>query len=421
MRSIFLLGVVLFLLLRGFRSPFLFVLAYVWASIFTPQQVAYSIISSIPISFIFAALSFGSVFFLKKVDYIKWRSQSIIAGGFAVWMTVTLLWAVVPEAAYFKWDWAVKGIIFTIIIPNFVRNRQDFEAFIWTILISGMAHCIAFGAKVMLSGGGYGVPLGLVAGNTGYGEGSTLAMFSVSLIPMVMYLYFHQTLLPQPRFVKLMLVTFLVFSLLSAIGTYARTALVCLVVLASCLIYYGKRRLVNVILVLIFVGVIYPFIGAGWADRMSSIDNNSEVSAMGRVAVWKWVIDYVKTHPWGGSFDMYRINSYTMDLPDGSVLTVANKAFHSIYFEVLGEGGIPGILIFIALIGVTIMTFMRHKKILEATGELWLGDAGRYLLISTLVFLAGGVFIGVAFQSYFYYLVALSAAYINLGKKYEHA
>lgn len=421
MRGLFLLGVMLLLVLWGFRVPLLFVLAYVWASIFTPQQVAYSFINSIPISFVFAALSFGAFIFLKRVDYIGWRSQSIITGLFSVWMTITLLWAVAPESAYFKWDWAIKSIAFTIIIPHFIRTREDFESFIWTILISGMAHCISFGAKVMLSGGGYGIPLGLVAGNTGYGEGSTLAMFSVSLIPMAIYLYLHQTLLPQRLLAKWMLGFFVVFLLLSAIGTYARTALVCLAVLAACFIYYGKRRLVSVVLVLVMAGIVYPFVDAGWTGRMSSIDNENEVSAMGRVAVWKWVIDYVTSHPLGGSFDMYRINSYSMTLPDGSVLQVENKAFHSIYFEVLGEGGVPGLLIFLALIGVTLVAFMRHKKILMLTDEYWLGDAGRYLLMSTIVFLAGGVFIGVAFQSYFYYLAALSAAYINLGMKYARA
>jgi O-antigen ligase len=218
-----------------------------------------------------------------------------------------------------------------------------------------------------------------------------------------------------------MLGSFVVFLLLTAIGTYARTALVCLAVLATCFVYYGKRRLLSVLLVIILAAIAYPFIDSGWLERMSSINDDSETSAMGRVAVWKWVMEYVATHPWGGSFDMYRINTYAMELPDGSVLQVAGKAFHSIYFEMLGEGGVPGFLMYAALIALTLFSFMRHGKVLAATGESWLGDAGRYLLICTLVFLAGGAFIGVAFQSYFYYLAALSAAYTNLGTKYARA
>lgn len=418
MRGIFLLAVVSFFLILGFSSPIIFVLGYVWASIFTPQLVAYSIIPSIPISFIFALLAFSAFLMLKRVEYIRWRAQSVVTGIFSVWMTVTLLWAVAPDAAYYKWDWAVKSIAFTIIIPFFIRDKKDLEVFIWTILISGMAHCIVFGVKVVLSGGGYGIPLGLVGNNTGFGESSTLAMFSVSLIPMAMYLYFNQTLVRKRRLIKLLLGVFVVFLLLTSIGTYARTAVVCLVTLAAALIYYGKRRLLSVMLVIVMAGVIYPFIDADWVARMSSINSGVDTSAMGRIAVWRWVIEYVISHPLGGSFEMYRINEYSMLLSDGSILHIDRKAYHNIFMEVLGEGGIPGFVMFLVLAGLTLAAFMRHKKVLQNTGERWLGDVGRYLLICTLVYLIGGLFIGVAFQSYFYYLVALSAAYINLGVKY---
>lgn len=421
MRGIFLLGVILAIILLGARAPYLFVLGYVWASIFTPQLLAYSIIPSIPISLIFALLSFCAFFIQKKERHIVWRPQSIIVGLLAVWMTATLLWAVAPDAAYSKWDWAIKSIAFTIIIPFFIRGKIELELFIWVILISGMAHCMSFAAKVVLSGGGYGVPLGLVGGNTGYGEGSTLAMFSVSLVPLAIYLYFHQTLINNERLVKWMLIAFIVFSLLTAIGTYARTGLVCMAVLAACLIYYGRRKLLSALVVVVLAGVVYPFIDTEWLTRMSSINSDVDQSAMGRVAVWKWVIEYIAYHPLGGSFEMYRINSYAMELSDGSVLRVASKAFHNIYIEVLGEGGILGFVMFVLIILMTLMAFMRHKKILVTSGEQWLGDVGRYLLICTLIYLVGGLFIGVAFQSYFYYLVALSAAYVNLSAKYESA
>lgn len=418
MRGLLLLGVIVMLFVWGFRTPLLFVLTYVWASIFTPQLVAYSIVTSIPISLIFGILSFAAFFTLKKVPHIQWRAQTIITGLLAAWMTLTLLWAVVPSSAVIKWDWAIKSIAFTIIIPHFIRDRRDLEAFIWTLVIAGMAHCIAFGAKVILSGGGYGMSLGLISGNTGYGEGSTLAMFSVSLIPLVLYLFFHQTLLPHRRMVRWMLGSFIFLLMMTAIGTYARTALVSLFVLALCFIYYGKKRFLILVIIILLSALAIPFIDADWLERMHSINDDTEASAMGRVAVWLWVLEYITTHPWGGSFDMFLINSYSITLQDGSELTVLGKAFHSIYFEMLGEGGVPGFLMYAALIVLTLTAFMRHKKIETATGWIWLSDAGKYLLIATLVFLAGGAFIGVAFQSYFYYLVALSAAYLNLEKKY---
>ena len=100
MRGIFLLGVILLLMYWGFRKPIIFVLAYVWASIFTPQHVAYSIITSIPISLIFGLAAFVAFLKLQKVPYIRWRSQSVLTGALAIWMTLTLLWAVVVIALF---------------------------------------------------------------------------------------------------------------------------------------------------------------------------------------------------------------------------------------------------------------------------------------------------------------------------------
>ena len=342
MRGLFLLAVIVLLLLWGFRSPLIFVLGYVWASIFTPQQVAYSIVSSIPVSLIFGALSFGAFFFLKKPGHIKWRAQSIITGVLAAWMTLTLLWAVAPESAFIKWDWAIKSIIFTTIIPHFLQSRKDLEAFIWTIVVSGMAHCIPFGIKVMLSGGGYGINLGLIGGNSGYAESSTLSMFSVSIISMCVYLYLHQTLIPHRRLTKLMLASFIVFLVLTAVGTYARTALVCLAVLGITFALFSKRKIWAMVFLMLLTAIVLNFTGDSGVDRMSSINDGSESSAMGRIAVWKWVIEYIAQHPLGGSFVMYVINSYSLLLLDGTILTVEGKAFHSVYFEMLGEGGVPG-------------------------------------------------------------------------------
>lgn len=131
------------------------------------------------------------------------------------------------------------------------------------------------------------------------------------------------------------------FLLLTAIGTYARTAVICFAALTVCLIYYGRRRFLSLVLVVLLVAITYPFVDADWVGRMSSINSDVDTSAMGRVAVWKWVIEYVASHPFGG-FEMYRINSYSMLLADGSVLNVKGKAYHNIYIEVLGEGEFLG-------------------------------------------------------------------------------
>ena len=65
-----------------------------------------------------------------------------------------------------------------------------------------------------------------------------------------------------------------------------------------------------------------------------------------------WTIDYVKEHPFGGGFEAYRQNQIRYDIVavkgQGASTTVKrdltvdkSRAYHSSYFEMLGEQGFP--------------------------------------------------------------------------------
>jgi O-antigen ligase len=140
-----------------------------------------------------------------------------------------------------------------------------------------------------------------------------------------------------------------------------------------------------------------------------------EGSAMGRVAAWKWTIGYVSDHPFGGSFDVFRINRFELELRDGTLLDIAGKAFHSIYFEILGELGVPGLVLFLLIVAVTILTLLTLKNNHSAS-HAWSRDASLAILMAMIIYLVGGIFIGVAFQPYFYYLVAISVGLRNASE-----
>lgn len=419
MRGIFLLSIYMAIIALGFNASFIFVLGYVWVDIFTPQHIAFSILSSIPVSLILGLCVFISFFRLPKDEWVKARAITWITLLFGLWMTATLFWAEVPGPALGKWDWAFKSVMFSSLVPFFLRSRVHIEAMLWTIVVSGIAHCIPFGIKVLLSGGGYGKPLGLIMGNSGYGEGSTLALISICLIPMCLYLYKNQTLVPNVRLAKVMLAGFIALALLTSIGTYARTGLISIGVLGLLLIMRSKAKLTYLAIVVVAGGLISLITSDAWLGRMGTIGDDSEDSAMGRVAVWQWTANYVLSHPMGGSFEVYRINETKLVLGDGSVLSVAGKAFHSIYFEILGETGIPGIVMYLSIVLLARSSFARIVK-RAATGEdAWITEASRYLLFTLYVFLVGGAFIGIGFQSFFYYVAALSVAMLNLSDRMQ--
>lgn len=194
----------------------------------------------------------------------------------------------------------LKAYFFSCLIPIFIRTKNQVDSIIWVIVLSAMVHCIPYGAKVLLSGGGYRANYSLVGGNTGFGEGSTLSLLAVVMIPLCLYLIKFDSILDKSRIAKLFLIGCISAALIASLGTFARTGLISMAALAVSLIFLLKRRVVYLTVASVIGFLLISLMGEEWGVRMNTIGDGGEHSAMGRVAVWKWTWEYVLRHPFGG-------------------------------------------------------------------------------------------------------------------------
>jgi probable O-glycosylation ligase (exosortase A-associated) len=414
MRDLFILLVFLSFFWYGIRAPFVLLLGYVWVDIFTPQLVSYGFLRTIPVSQVIGIVAFITIVLNPPPIRLLGNRAILLMFVFGLWMTLTLLWAEVPIASYEKWNWALKNVWVACLVPLFIRSRIELEALIWTIVLAGMANCIPFGIKILISGGGYGQAKGLIEANSGYGESSTLAMFAVTLIPLCLYLIKHSQIITMNIGAKLMLWGFILSALLTSLGTFARTGLVCSAILGIALFLRSKRKLQYATVTIIAVIALSTILGDQWAERMNTISDGTDTSSMGRIAAWMWAWEYVQTNPFGGSFRVEQINYFVMTLSNGQTLEISGKAFHNIFFEVLAETGFPGIFLFSLITITSILSLNRTRKISSLQEHEWIRDISATMLISIIIFLAGGMFIGIAFQSYFYYLASVSVVIMNI-------
>jgi O-antigen ligase len=149
---------------------------------------------------------------------------------------------------------------------------------------------------------------------------------------------------------------------------------------------------------------------------------DADESASTRLAVWKWTIEYAKTHPFGGGFNAYLGNHIRYDLktsPDagsaGAPAAAATpkvevdkaRAYHSAYFEMLGEQGYFGLALWLAinLIGIVRMEVVR-RRYRDPDGAFgWAGPLAAALQSGHIVYLLGAAFIAIAFQPFIYMLI----------------
>jgi len=148
-------------------------------------------------------------------------------------------------------------------------------------------------------------------------------------------------------------------------------------------------------------------------------DYQQDQSASTRLAIWQWTFDYAVENPFGGGFEAYRQNRLRIELTgsqeagsveriEREVVADQGRAYHSAYFEMLGEQGFPGLALFLLLhaYGVIRMEALRRRYRAAGGEDAWISPLAGALQTAHLVYLTGALFIGIAFMPFMFMLMS---------------
>lgn len=420
MRDLFFVAYLAVLLGFGLKRPFIFVLAYAYVDIVAPQRLSYYMLNAIPISLVVAALAVGGWLLSDDKKGLRLAPRQALMIAMLAYAGFTTLNADLPVEALTKWDWVWKAMAFAIFLPFTLRTRLRIEAYLLFMVLSAAAIVIVGGLKTLASGGGYGVLNLMVDNNSGLYESSTISTVAIAMIPLILWLGRFGTVFPRDWRVRLFVAALVFACLLMPVGTQARTGLICIGLLVILMLRDAKRRLVYIGMIGAAGLIAIPFLPASFTGRMQTIQTyQADSSAATRIAVWGWTWNYVKDHPGGGGFEAYRQNRITVQTTsapgaDGGVGTArvgedAGRAYHSSYFEMLGEQGFPGIAMFLLLhiAGLVRMEVLRRRYRRAGEADAWIAPLATALQNGQLVYLVGSLFVGIAWQPFIYMLIAV--------------
>lgn len=411
-----------YVLVLGLRRPFLWVLLYVYIDILAPQRIGYSAIASLPVSLIAFAAAFGGWVALDRKEGARFTLRQGLLAALLAYCFWTTGHADFPIEAATKWDWVWKALLFAIFLPLTLTTRARIEGLALVLLLSVATIVIGTGMKTILGGGGYQNLKFFVNDNSGIYESSTLATVAIGLIPMLWWFVKHGTIFRPHWLVTGFAVALTFAALLVPIGTEARTGLLCIAALGGLMLRYTKQRFLFIAGAGVLGLTALPFLPQSYYERMATLAQPSgDESASTRIAVWEWTIDYVAQKPLGGGFDAFRGNKFNYVMPvkqtDRNTTTVTyqpvedkGRAYHSSFFEMLGEQGWPGLIIWLALhlIGLWQMErIQRRWKNAEAEAERWIAPLAAALQMGALIYLVGATFQGIAYQPVMLMLVGL--------------
>ncbi len=407
----------------GFRRPFLFVLGYVYIDVVAPQRLTYVLLNTIPISLIAVVLAVLGWSFADDKKDTRFAPRQVLIILLLVYCGVTTTVADFPISAAEKWGWVWKSLAFGAFLPLTLRTRLRIESLALFMILGAATIIIVGGIKTLASGGGYGALNLMVTNNTGLYESSIISTVAICIIPLIMFLRKHGTIFPTEWRVNLFCFALVFACLLIPIGTEARTGLVCIAVLALLSLRSTKRRFTYLIMAGVLGAAAIPMLPHSFTKRMDTIRGyKSDQSAGTRLAVWAWTIDYAKQHPFGGGFEAYLGNNlrikttHTEDTGAGADVSERididrARAYHSSYFEMLGEQGYAGLLIWLVIhaAGIVRMDFLRRRYKFRPSGDAdqWIGDLAEALQHGHIIYMIGAAFVGIAFQPFVYMLVGM--------------
>ena len=435
MRDFAFVGFLIALLALGFRRPFLFVLVYAYIDTVAPQRLSYFLLNSLPLSMIVACLAFSGWLLFEKKSGLRFSVRQGLLAILLCYSFYTTSNAAFPIAAAEKWDWVSTSLAFAIFLPLTLHSKLRIEALLLFLTLSAAAIIIVGGLKTVASGGGYGVLNLMVTNNSNLYESSTISTIAVALIPIILWLAKFGTVFPPDWRVKLFAAGLVFACLLMPIGTEARTGLVCIAVLGLLTLRNVKRRFLYLAGAGLLVLASVPFLPDSFTGRMSTIQGyEGDSSAKVRLAVWGWTWNYVQEHPQGGGFGAYLGNKIqvrtvtTMD--QGGVQTIAarnevdeGRAWHSAYFEMLGEQGFVGLALFllIHICGLVRMEVIRRRYHLAEGDKAWIAPLATALQHFQIIYLVGASFVAIAYTPFTLMILGVQIGLDTLVARRERA
>lgn len=254
-----------------------------------------------------------------------------------------------------------------------------------------------------------------IIGSGAIGDNNALATAMLMTIPILYYLYRYSALKP----VRLGFLAALVLSVIATIGTYSRGGFIGMLIVGLFMVKNSRHKISTAAFFILMAAFVYSLAPTDWFDRLGTINSAADDgSFMGRVVAWKMSVLVALDNPLtgGGPHSIHRLlvwDTYRPLLPRLDFITTPPAdtlphAAHSIWFEILGDLGLPGLLFFLSILT---LAFWNCRKITRmARGQpslVWAADLARMLQISLVVYVTTGSALSLGYFEMYYIILAL--------------
>jgi putative inorganic carbon (hco3(-)) transporter len=397
-------GVVLTLIVFGalpwmLYYPFVGLMFWVGLGYLNPHRLTWGFARDLPFVQVAAIVTLVAWLFSKEPKKFPWNGVTVSWLLFILWVSTTTLFALNPEDARMEWVQFIKIQLMTLMMLIMITDRRRVEMTVWVISGSIAFYGAKGGIFTLLTGGQHhvlGPPGTFIAGT------NEIAFATIIILPLLWYVW-HVS---ERRWLRLGLLATAGLCVLSVLGSQSRGALLALTAMLGMLWLKSSGKLVTGALGILALGLALLFMPPEWMERMQSIPNYQEdPSAMGRINAWRFAFNLASDHPIaGGGMETFTPELFRIYAPNPTKFHDA----HSIFFEVLGEQGYVGLVLFVTMGLLTLLLAGRTIRMARRRDDLrWATLLAGMLQVSLVGYAVGGLFLGLAYFDLPYSLLAL--------------
>ncbi len=335
----------------------------------------------------------------------RFTTSAGIFSAFLVWAAAGAVFSPWRGVAFEAWLEVGKVFLIYLVMVNALRSRAQ----IWFFMVFFLA---LFGSHPVR-----GTIINYLTGNTYFGRaawyqgifGNANDMAALTLLQLSMAAALLMT--ERKGIVKLGALFAIVVMPFTILVTQSRAVLLSLGVFVVVALWTHPRRarifgaiaVIGVLLVAISPEGVWERIkGLRYAtstETLGSVDE--EGSATQRWAIWQAGLRVIKAHPVAGTgLDTYKY-------ANGSVsAALGDRDAHSTYITLAAENGVPGLILFLVLVGATIVqaeAVRRRVRRVTPDGAMQL----RFLELGLICFLLAGIFGSYSKLTFLYVHLAL--------------
>lgn len=407
MRDIVVLGIIFAAMPFCFFRPYFGLLMWTWISYFNPHRLTWGIAYDFPVAMCIGIPTLAGLLFTREKNRNFLTRETAIMFMLWAWFAITtwyasrqVLFSAHIAAGEAMLDRTSKILLMTVVTVILVTSAKKLRYLCYVTVLSIGFYAVKgamFGIRTAAEQRVWGPAGSFIEDN------NFLAVAVNMTLPFLFFLARSET----NKKLRMFLWFVFVSSIGSVILSYSRGGVLGLAVVLTILMLKSRHKMIAAgLVVALFCGIV-AYAPPQWFSRMDDVAHGQiDSSAQERLDAWHFAIVLASNYPLtGGGFQTFTTDLFERFTPGRSF-----AGPHSIYFQMLGEQGYVGLILFLTLLFSCHWTCWKLRRQSRRNPRTeWIQPYTEMIQVALLAYMVSGAFLAMAYFDYFWQIVAMVA------------